>query len=287
MVEFLFLLLAANNSCFGQQAKVFLPDIISSPLAHEGLDWVSDDQTIVLFTRATSTFSSSSLMQARKIDDEWTVEPLPISASDFDAGIAISPTMASALFTSTRLDDDGEAGNWNLWQMDATFDGKTWAFGEPTMMPAPVNSSESECCVVYGENEEFYFSSDRAGSWDIYHAEPRPDGYHVAKLSGEINTADGAWPSAYQPSSKQLLFSSIRETGAGGDDIYISTLNSGDWAPGRPLGRGINQSGYEDSARIFGQTLYWSSRPKTPEKTRDLNVSNIYTMPTTCIDGLG
>lgn len=287
MLEAMFILLGSITSvCDPEPREKFLPGIVSTTDTHEGLDWISEDGNSLLFTRALPDFSASSLMQATKMDDGWTVETVSISGNGFDAGLSIAPSSKRALFTSTRETVDGTVGNWNLWQAEAVLHGQTWKFDNPELMPEPVNTEHSECCVVYGEARDFFFASDRRGSWDIYHAVPENDGFSVSVLAGEINTDDGAWPSAYIPNAKRLVFSSIRDTGAGGDDIYVSTMVDGSWSPGTLLGAGINRSGYEDGARVFGPAFYWSSRPKSGENAGDLSVSNIYTMPTTCIDEL-
>ncbi len=283
----LFLLLASNHLCSVESREEFLPGIVSTTDAHEGLDWVSADATVVLFTRALPDFSASTLNQAIRSNDDWIVEEVAIASEGFDAGVSVSRSGNHALFTSTRRTDNGKAGNWNIWQADAKFDGQRWRFGIPNLMPKPINSEHSECCVVFGDDGDFYFASDRRGSWDIFHAEPDGPGYQVSLLSGALNSDEDAWPSSYDTKLKRLLYSSIRDDGAGGDDIYVSVMEDGVWVSGELLGAGINRSGYEDSARVFGPSFYWSSRPKNGENTEDLSVSNIYIMPTTCIDELG
>lgn len=287
MIGALFILLAANSVCNYESDEEFLPAIISTPDAHEGLDWVSVDGNSVLFTRALPDFSISTIMHATKVDDDWIVENVPISSEGYDAGLSIAPSGVSALFTSTRRTGDGQVGGWNIWQLDATFNGHKWNFGDPRLMPEPVNSAHSECCVVHGDDQDFYFASNRLGSWDIFHAEPDQDGFQVSFLSGGVNSDEDAWPSAIIANPKKLLYSSISATGVGGDDIYVAYMQGADWSPGKLLGAGINRLGYEDSARVFGSAFFWSSRPKSGENTGDLSVSNIYTMPTTCIDELG
>ena len=287
MLHTLYVLVSAFGACDAISTEKFLPERISTDGAHEGLDWISADESSVIFTRATPDFSASRLMRARKRHDTWVVDQLPISSSGYDAGLSIAPSELHVFFTSTRKTDSNPAGNWNLWYAGARRVDADWFFDSPVAMPAPVNTAQNECCIVHGAGDDFYFSSDRQGSWDIYHAKPEEGGYSVSLLGGGLNTSEDAWPSTYLSNPSRLIFSSIRESGVGGDDIYISNQTDGVWSPGRLLGAGINQSGYQDSARVFGQRLYWSSRPETGENTGDLNVSDIYTMPTPCIDELG
>lgn len=281
------ILLMVSAVCELTDENIFLPNIVSTKSAHENIDWVSKNGAQIFFTRAAPDFSQSRLMQVRKVNDQWVVEPLSMLAGGYDASLAMAPDLMSILFTSTRAGKDILEGDWNIWHADALYKNEEWAFGDASPMPNPVNTTSNECCTVYDESGGFYFSSDRAGSWDIYHARLIDGGYEVALLPGAINTDYGEWPNAYIAETSILLFSSIRSSGLGGDDIYVSNKSGGQWTSGQILDARINKSGYEDSARIFRENFFWSSRPPSSTSPVDLNVSNIYIMPTACIDELG
>lgn len=281
------ILLTASAVCELTDENIFLPNIVSTKSAHENIDWVSKNGAQIFFTRAAPDFSQSRLMQVRKVNGRWFVEPLPMLAGGYDASLAMAPDLMSILFTSTRAGENIAEGDWNIWHADASYKNEKWVFGDASPMPSPVNTTSNECCTVNDESGGFYFSSDRAGSWDIYHARLIDGGYEVALLPGAANTDYDEWPNAYIAEMSILLFSSIRPSGAGGDDIYVSTKRDGKWASGQILDPRINKSGYEDSARIFHGQFFWSSRPASAASPVDLNVSNIYTMPTACIDELG
>ncbi|MBX9851516.1 MAG: hypothetical protein K2X86_07125, partial [Cytophagaceae bacterium] len=84
----------------------------------------------------------------------------------------------------------------------------------------------------------------------------------ATKLSESINTK--AWePSACLSSDERILyFSSNREGGSGGTDLYmVRKLPNGEWALPMNLGNKINTPFDEDSPFIIadGKTLYFSS----------------------------
>ncbi|WDI30608.1 hypothetical protein PUV54_11645 [Hyphococcus flavus] len=274
---------ALSGACL--QANLFLPNMISTDGAHEGLDWISEEGDALIFTRVAPDFSVSSVYSAVVEGDEWAIEKTSFSTGPYDAGVAFSADHESALFTSTRQSDVTPEGNWNIWRVSAALEGHAWRFGEAEYLSEPINSDKNDCCAVFGRNGEIFFSSDRDGQWNLYRATIDGNGYVVEKMKGRINTTDGAWPSAYIGETDTLLFSSIRKSGAGGDDIYVSTRRDGEWSDARILGEPVNKSGYEDGARLFHGEFYWSSRPARAS-AQDAQVnSGIYHLPAACVAG--
>lgn len=239
--------------------ETLLPGIVSTPGANEGLDWISPDGTIVIFTRADADFTSSSVLIARQSGDGWATAPVGFSTSGYDAGFRLSPS-GGALFTSTRAAAGRPRGDWNLWLAPAADGRGAFIFAEPRLLLAPVNSSAAECCGLYGPGGEIYFSSDRSGAWDIFVATPAGDGYVVEPLAGAVNSEYGEWPSAISADGLTLYLSSIRPTGLGGDDIYVSEKREGVWSRPELLPAPVNSASYDDSGGLVGQRFYWSSR---------------------------
>jgi hypothetical protein len=187
---------------------------------------------------------------------------------------------AELIFTSSRptglplLPDD-----WNLWS--ARRDGDTWTVAP---LPFPVSSPFADCCAVAAPDGALLFASDRAGTWDLFRAEPAADGWRVARLPGRVNSEPpepgargyfGEWPSFVDPRGRFLLLSSIRPGGFGGDDLYVACrADGGGWGEPRNLGAPINGPGYEDGAVVTpaGDALLWSSR-------REGETSRVYRLP--------
>jgi hypothetical protein len=68
------------------------------------------------------------------------------------------------------------------------------------------------------------------------------------------------------PGERYLLFSSIRKSGYGGDDIYVAFREGASWTPARALPPPVNTAAYEDGARVSpdGKRLIFSSTRLQP-----------------------
>jgi tetratricopeptide (TPR) repeat protein len=96
-----------------------------------------------------------------------------------------------------------------------------------------------------------YVSKYRSGKWS-----------KLEKLNGNINTKYWESHASLSKDGKTLYFTSNREGGYGGLDVYRSERNrGGDWGPAINLGPVINSKYNEDTPFITddGNTLYFSS----------------------------
>ncbi|MFT6938376.1 MAG: outer membrane protein OmpA-like peptidoglycan-associated protein, partial [Saprospiraceae bacterium] len=143
---------------------------------------------------------------------------------------------------------------------------KQWTPGE-SFSPY-LNTEFNEGMAKFASDERFmYFAgctrSDAIGGCDLYQARLNNlDLLEVNPLKGKVNS-DG-WDS--QPSiscdGMVIYFSSSREGGYGGSDIWRSfRTKDGSWSFAENLGATINTAGDEESAFIApdGVTLYFSS----------------------------
>ena len=240
--------------------QIFLEGAVSSSDAHESLDYISASRDYFIFTRADLQFSTSAIYQGWNNNGVVTIEPVSFSGSGYDADAAISPKRDEVIFTSTRAVNPGAPENWNLWFARADMSEGRFSFSTPRLFASPVNSASSECCAVYVSETEFLFSSDRSGNWDIYRASQGDGGYAVEPLTGDVNSAHGEWPNQYLKEEGLLIFSSIRPTGKGGDDIYAAEKTSSGFGPPNLLQAPVNSSTYEDNALINEGVLFWSRR---------------------------
>ncbi len=101
------------------------------------------------------------------------------------------------------------------------------------------------------------------GSCDLYISYKTKEGWSEAiNLGGQVNSE--AWESqpCLSPDKRDLYFTSRREGGYGGSDIYVSRLQpNGKWSEPENLGPGINTAGDEACPFIHAdnQTLYFTS----------------------------
>jgi tetratricopeptide (TPR) repeat protein len=124
-------------------------------------------------------------------------------------------------------------------------DGNTYCTG--------ISYKGDELIVYRSDNFDgnLYSSTYKAGNWSA-----------LKKLNGNINTKYWESHGAFSEDGKILYFTSNREGGYGGLDIYRSERGrNGEWGPAINLGPVINSKYNEDTPFITedGNTLYFSS----------------------------
>jgi outer membrane protein OmpA-like peptidoglycan-associated protein len=139
---------------------------------------------------------------------------------------------------------------------------------EPMGIGPLINSPVNEGMAKLAADERYmYFAAcareDSKGGCDIYKA--KLDNYRVTDVSpleGELNSDH--WDS--QPSitcdGMTMYFSSARDGGYGGADIWVSYLRpDGSWSEAQNLGPDINTEGDEEAPFIApdGKTIYFAS----------------------------
>ncbi len=143
---------------------------------------------------------------------------------------------------------------------------KQW--GEVEQLPSTVNSASHDASIglspdgqklfVYRNNDH---ASERSG--DIYVTNIKGNEWSVPeRMPNPINTKGWEPSASITPDEKVIYFSSTREGGFGGTDIYaVRLLPSGEWAEPVNLGEKINTEHDEDGPFIHpdGKTLYFSS----------------------------
>lgn len=102
------------------------------------------------------------------------------------------------------------------------------------------------------------------GDCDIYRAEEIKPGFwgNVKNLGSKINTSFWESQPHITPDGKTLFFTSNRDGGMGGMDLYYSTQDKmGNWLPAKNLGPMINTPNNEATPfyNRINQTLYFSS----------------------------
>lgn len=250
---------------------------LCKPDHHEGPSELTPDGKTLFFTRANADFSTSTVLQATWQDGAWQeTGAAPFSTSGYDAGASLSPDGRLLYFTSQRP-AQGFADTWNLWVTERDSAG---GWGAPRVLEAPLNSDKSECCLTAKAAGAVYFSSERDGSWDIFRASRGSDGKlaGVERLPAGINGTDSMeWPSYVDPQERFLIFSSIRQGGHGGDDLYVAFRGADGWGPPRNLGPLVNTKGFEDSGVISpdGKRLLWSSRTQGASDIYEIDIDQL------------
>ena len=145
-----------------------------------------------------------------------------------------------------------------------------------------INTKKNEGMAKFETHgKAFYFAgcmrNDTEGGCDIYKAQlSAGEVTKVVRVEGNLNSA--SWDS--QPSitcdGHFMFFSSSREGGIGGGDIWMSRLQSnGEWGYPENLGNQINTEGDEEAPFISsdGSTLYFTSSGHQGQGDGDIFIS--------------
>ncbi len=142
------------------------------------------------------------------------------------------------------------------------------AWTTPQSISNHLNGNGHDACVALspdGQNLIVFKTSEDLLAGDLYLSTFNGADWTIPeKLGSDINTEEGIEPSAsFSADNNALYFSSNREGGQGGKDIYrVVKLPDGTWSKASSLGNVINSAHDEDAPFIHpdGKTLYFSSR---------------------------
>ncbi len=168
----------------------------------------------------------TDLYSARKIKGEWKdVQNLgpAVNSSYWDSQPSISADGNTLYFTSDR---PGGQGGSDIWVAHRTREG--WA--KPVNAGSAINTSYDEMApVVSHDNKTFTFASNRPGGqggFDIYYSKVRGESFTEPSNAGTpVNSAGDDMFFYSIPNTNVAYFSSSREGGQGGLDIYTAIPN--------------------------------------------------------------
>lgn len=214
----------------------------------------------------------------RNDDGEWAKgEPVksPLNTEFNEGAQSVSSDGKTIYFTICR-------GECNLYQSVLEPDG-LWS--PPQKLPPTINTerySEKQPSIS-PDGRTLYFVSNRPegfGKFDIWKSELKPDGTwgSPSNLGSVINTDESEQSPFIHFDNKTLYFSSSGHMGMGGQDIFVSRLDSmGNWTTPINLGYPINTHGDEDGLIVNarGNNAYYSS-DINPERGRDIFTFELY-----------
>ncbi len=164
-------------------------------------------------------------------------------------------------------------------------------WSRPQKLPPTINTekySEKQPSIS-PDGKTLYFVSNRSGGFgkfDIWKSELQPDGSwgNPINLGDVINTDESEQSPFIHFDNQSLYFSSSGHIGMGGQDIFVSRLDSnGRWTKPFNLGYPINTFRSEEGLIVNaqGNTAYYST-DVNPESGRDIFTFELYpeTRPT-------
>jgi hypothetical protein len=137
----------------------------------------------------------------------------------------------------------------------------------PEQLNENINTAAHDACVGISSDGQILYifrTSEDLVTGDLYRSEMDMDGWEKPKkLGSDINSDAVETSASISSDDKVLYFSSNREGGYGGMDLYkVVKLPNGKWSKATNLGPTINSEYDEDSPFIHAdnKTLYFSSK---------------------------
>gem|GEM_PF-1386334 len=225
--------------------ETFAPQVISPERAVHGSVAISADGREIYWSTFFENPVHGVIMCSKWVKEGWTA-PEPVSFSDsFDARNPFpSRDGVKLYFYGRRTAVENQSMQYKIWVSERR--NETWK--EPTPIDTAVNSGKWDAGPSVAQNGSLYFTSyrdDSQGMFDIYRARWENGRYrNVERLGNKINS--DAWDlyPYVAPDESFLIFSSKREGGQGGQDLYISfSREDGEWLPAQNMGSVINSKG--------------------------------------------
>lgn len=141
-----------------------------------------------------------------------------------------------------------------------------WSLAQP--LPGKINTPDNEGTSSVTPDGRFIFftvcNQDGFGSCDLFYSYYTPSTGQWGKrmnMGKEINSTQWDATPAISADGKSIIFSSARDGGYGGKDLYISHFANGKWTTPENLGKTINTADDEEAPFLHydGRTLYFSS----------------------------
>ncbi len=186
----------------------------------------ADGQTLLLYISSFGRFGD--VYKSKKIGDRWTIPqalPKPINTNMYmEAHASLSGTENEIYFTSDR---PGGFGGRDIYVSKKQPDG-TW--GEAINLGPDINTEQDETGpYIHVDGETLFFSSKghkSMGGFDIFKSKFNGEGWDQPQNIGyPLNTAGDDVYFVLSASGKKGYFTSRREGGLGGSDIYTVEVN--------------------------------------------------------------
>ncbi len=196
---------------------------------------------------------------------------LPVNSISDEYMPQITPTGSRLYFTSVRKGGFESPDPANpLWFGEDLYyvEQQADAWSKPVLLPEPINSFNNDATSTFsGDGQTLIYVKcgleEGIGSCDLYIAQLEGDVWSKpVNLGNVVNSKDWDSQPSVSADGTKIIFSSDRDGGYGGSDLYLIEKNQfGDWGVPSNLGPVINTPFTEKSPYIAadGITLYFSS----------------------------
>ncbi|MBO4654037.1 MAG: PD40 domain-containing protein [Bacteroidales bacterium] len=196
---------------------------------NEGAHCISPDGKYLFYTICDTDFGNGScdLYWAKKVGNRWT-RPRnfdgPVNTNGWESQPSIAPDGKTIYFISNR---PGGYGKMDIWKTEMIEEG---VFTVPENLGPKINTPENEAApFIHADGKTLYFVSEGhlgMGGLDIYFTTLTDTGWTLPKNMGyPINTPDDEINIHINAAGTSAYFSSDKEGGYGGQDIYYFALD--------------------------------------------------------------
>lgn len=255
---------------------------------------LSADESILAFTALRPTKSKTGERVAEEIyisyntDGSWS-EPDKVEIKTQNnygtAGISADGQKMLVFI--------GDQSSGSIYQIEK--EGDVWGTPKPFGNNVQSKYLESTASMT-PDNKTIYFASNRPGGYgglDIYKSDLRSDGTwgKAVNLGSNVNTKDNEDSPFIHPNRSLLFFTTDGHNGMGGNDIYKTELEMGDWGKPRNMGYPINTTANDNYFTLIadGTRGYFSSDRKGGHGGQDIYSMDMpedyETIPLTMIKG--
>jgi Tol biopolymer transport system component len=254
------LLFCASTVVFGQAKTRRLPSIINHPSNSLYAPYISLDGNALLFVANTGQDGALALNYTSR-ESDWTAPvemPKHLSSRlNFLKGYALSADGKKIYFTSAK---SPVVGGYDLFVSELK--GGTWS--APENLTAPINSKTNDGSPsISADGSTLYFmrcdrmDQNKAAGCQIFVAKKKPNGQwdEPTALGAHINTGNSQTP-RIMADNETLIFSSDKNGGQGGMDLFVTKLKNGEWSAPVPMDF-VNTAGDDQfvSAAALGRYL--------------------------------
>ena len=250
----------------GAEPSLFL----ATALAERDTTWTPDGQQLFysIYERQRGTILSRS-----EGAEGWSAPEFAGFSGEYsDLEPFITHDGAWLYFISKRpLAGETEPGEWDLWRAPRTETG----WGEPEVLPSPVNNEHKEFYPSLTTNGDLYFTSDRPGGLggeDIWWAEwTGEDWAEPVNLGPAVNSPGPEFNSLIAPDGSWLIFGSVREGDLGGGDMHIAFRGpDGGFLPAVNMGEPLNSTALDYCPALSPDgSIFFFTSSRVPEGSPD------------------
>ncbi len=239
----------------GDTPVPFAPGIVSTGFSERDVA-MTPDGGVIYWGVVGGNYAWSTIMGSRQVEGRWTEPEVAACCRDLrymELEPHITPDGEHFLWLSSRPGGAQETpGGQDIWAMDRV--GEGW--GEPSPLPAPVNTTDSEYFPSATRDGTLYFTRSPAGGGEnrVYRSRKVDGAYQEPELlPPQVNGGLTRYNAFVDPDERYLILGVVGgPESRGGTDYVIVFRSPGDhWSEPVNLGSVVNtEDGFEYSPYV-------------------------------------